>query len=179
MTTSPPAGVEAWYLVPDPWLDPNTPDDGDKYQWDIGLVLMVDRLGEKTGWMGYGAYPASDLNQRNHLNRGYPGCQSDYAEKPAGCQMARLYGDTNYCAIGYYHNPGSNGWNREFAFSCDISRGHSGSAIYHYRYSPSKGKDVPVVIAVVSWHECFTCDDDDDYPNHARRFTPWVRDVVS
>lgn len=179
MTTSPPPGVEAWYLVPDPWLDPNTPDDGDKYQWDIGLVLMVDRLGDKTGWMGYGAYPASDLNQRNHLNRGYPGCQSDYAEKPAGCQMARLYGDTNYCAIGYYHNPGSNGWNREFAFSCDISRGHSGSAIYHYRYSPSKGKDVPVVIAVVSWHECFTCTAADDYPNHARRLTPWVLSSIS
>ncbi len=179
MTTSPPAGTEAWYLVPDPWIDPGTPDDINKYQWDIGLVLMVDRLGEQTGWMGYGAYPASDLNQRNHLNRGYPGCQSDYAEKPAGCQMARLYGDTNYCEIGYYHNQGSNGWNREFAFSCDISRGHSGSAIYHYRYSPSKGKYVPVVTAVVSWHECFTCTASDDYPNHARRITPWMLSSIS
>ncbi len=179
MTTSPPAGTEAWYLVPDPWIDPGTPDDINKYQWDIGLVLMVDRLGEQTGWMGYGAYPASDLNQRNHLNRGYPGCQSDYAEKPAGCQMARLYGDTNYCEIGYYHNQGSNGWNREFAFSCDISRGHSGSAIYHYRYSQSKGIYVPVVTAVVSWHECFTCTASDDYPNHARRITPWMLSSIS
>lgn len=179
MTTSPPAGTEAWYLVPDPWLDPATPDDSNKYQWDIGLVLMVDRLGEKTGWMGYGAYPAGDLNQRNHLNRGYPGCQSDYSEKPTGCQMARLYGDTNDCAIGYYHNQGSNGWNREFAFSCDISRGHSGSAIYHYRYSSSKGIYVPVVTAVVSWHECFTCTAADDFPNHARRITPWMLSSIS
>ena len=35
---------------------PRDSDDIDKYQWDIGLVLMVDRLGEQTGWMGYGAY---------------------------------------------------------------------------------------------------------------------------
>lgn len=179
MTPNPPPGEEAWYIVPDPWLDPNTPDDINKYQWDIGLVLMLDDLGNQTGWMGYGAYPASDLNLRNHLNRGYPGCQDSYAEKPANCQIASLYGDTNLCKIGDYHNPGSNGWNREFSFSCDMSRGHSGSAIYHYRYSPSKGKNVPVVTAVVSWHECFTCTASDDYPNHARRITPAVLGWVS
>lgn len=173
MTPDPPAGQDAWYIVPDPWRDPSTPDTIDKYQWDIGLVLMVDRLGEQTGWMGYGAYSASDLNQRYHLNRGYPGCQTDYAERPNGCQRARLYGDTQECDIGYYHHPGSNGWNREFAFGCDISRGHSGSPVYHYRYSASQGKLVPVVIAVVSWHDCLTCSDDDEYPNHARRITPW------
>ncbi len=179
MTPNPQPGQSAWYIVPDPWLDPNTPDNSDKFQWDIGLVLMIDRLGDQTGWMGYGAYPASDLNTRYHYNRGYPGCQDDYSEKPAGCQTARLYGDTKRCDIGYYHHPGSNGWNRQFAFSCDISRGHSGSPIYHYRYSPSKGKNVPVVTAVVSWHECFQCTDDDDYPNHARRITPWVLGRIS
>lgn len=179
MTPNPPAGQDAWYIVPDPWLDPNTPDNIDKYQWDIGLVLMLDKLGNQTGWMGYGAYPAGDLNQQNHHNRGYPGCQADYAEKPAGCQVARLYGDTNLCEIGDYHHPGSNGWNRQFSFSCDVSRGHSGSPIYHYRYSPNKGKYVPVVTAVVSWHECLTCSASDDYPNHARRITPAVLGWVS
>lgn len=181
MTPNPPAGQDAWYIVPDPWLDPATPDTIDKYQWDIGLVLMLDRLGDQTGWMGYGAYPASDLNQRNHLNRGYPSCRSDYVEKPegAGCQTARLYGDTRSCEIGDYHNPGSNGWNREYTVNCDISRGHSGSAIYHYRYNTAKGTYIPVVTGVVSWHECLTCTAADDYPNHIRRITPWVLGRVS
>lgn len=176
MTTNPPPGTEAWYFVPDPWMNPATTN---KWQWDIGAVVVIDRIGEKTGWMGYGAYPASDLNTRNHLNRGYPSCNTDYPERPASCQMARLYGDTKYCKIGEYYNPGSNGWNRNFSVSCDLSRGHSGSAIYHYRYDPALGKTVPVVTAVVSWHECFTCDTGDNYPNHVRRITPWVRDVIS
>jgi V8-like Glu-specific endopeptidase len=179
MTPNPPAGSEAWYIVPDPWLDPNTPDDINKYQWDIGLVLMLDRLGDQTGWMGYGAYPAGELNSRYHFNRGYPSCNNTYSERPQNCQIAQLYGDSNECEIGYYHNQGSNGWNREFAFGCDMSRGHSGSALYHYRYSPSKGKVVPVVTAVVSWHECLQCTDDDDFPNHARRITPWVLTLIS
>ena len=86
--------------------------------------------------------------------------------------------------IDDYYNPDSDGWNREFSFGCDMSRGHSGSPIYHYRVSSSTGKLVPVVIAVVSWHECFTCSGDADgvdeaYPNHARRLTPWVLGRVS
>ena len=182
MTPNPPPGEEAWYIVPDPWLDPNTNStDTEEYQWDIGMVLMMDRLGEQTGWMGYNAYPASDLNTRNQLNRGYPRCDVSEAPTPDGaaCQPHRLYGHAGYCDIGYYHHQGSNSWNREFAFDCDMSRGHSGSPLYHYRYVPSWGAQGPYVAAVVSWHECLTCDDDDDYPNHARRITPWVRDVIS
>lgn len=178
MDPTPPAGSEAWYIVPDPWLDPNTPSDGaDEFQWDIGAVLMLDRLGDLTGWMGYGAFPASDLNTRNQLNRGYPAC--DKVEAPASCQSQRLYGDKQYCEVGEYHHPGSNGWNREFSVNCDISRGHSGSPLYHYRYVPSWGADGPYVAAVVSWHECFTCSQADDYPNHVRRITPWVRGWLS
>lgn len=176
ISPNPPAGTEAWYFVPDPWLNPNTTN---KYQWDIGAVVVLDRVGDQTGWMGYGAYSASDLNKRDHYNRGYPSCQSDYVEKPAGCQTARLYGDTKTCKFGSYYNSGSNGWNRNISVSCDLSRGHSGSAIYHYRYDSKLEQTVPVVTAVVSWHECLTCDKDDDYPNHVRRITPWVRDVIS
>ncbi len=183
ITPNPPPGVESWYIVPDPWLDPNTNDDGtEEFQWDIGMVLTVDRLGEQTGWMGYGAYPSTDLNTRNQLNRGYPRC--DVQEAPDGCQAHRLYGDSEYCEIGEYHHPGSNGWNREFSFSCDISRGHSGSPLYHYRFIPSWNANGPYVAAVVSWHECLDdapgqCDEDDDFPNHARRITPWARDALS
>jgi V8-like Glu-specific endopeptidase len=176
MTPNPPPGTEAWYFVPDPWMNPSTTN---KWQWDIAVVVVTDRIGEKTGWMGYGAWSASDLNTRTHYNRGYPSCNTDYPERPANCQIARLYGDTKSCKIGDYYNTGSNGWNRSISVSCDLSRGHSGSAIYHYRYDPKLGKTVPVVAAVVSWHECLTCAPGDDYPNHARRITPWVRDVIS
>jgi V8-like Glu-specific endopeptidase len=184
MTPNPPPGEEAWYIVPDPWLNPATDSSGtEEYQWDIGMVLMVDRLGDVTGWMGYNAYPASDLNTRNQINRGYPRC--DVQEAPdGGCTAHRLYGDTQYCEIGEYHHQGSNGWNREFSFSCDISRGHSGSPLYHYRYVPSWQAQGPYVAAVVSWHECLDdapgqCTAADDYPNHARRITPWARDALS
>jgi V8-like Glu-specific endopeptidase len=186
MDPTPPPGVSAWYIVPDPWLDPNTDSTGaEEFQWDIGAVLMLDRLGDQTGWMGYGAFPASDLNNRNQLNRGYPEC--DKIEAPIPCQSHRLYGDTQYCDVGYYHHQGSNGWNREYSITCDMGRGHSGSPLYHYRYVPSWQANGPYVAAVISWHECFSglasdpnaCTASDDDPNHVRRITPWVRDWIS
>jgi V8-like Glu-specific endopeptidase len=181
MDATPPPGETAWYIVPDPWLDPSTDSSGtNEYQWDIGAVLMLDRLGDLTGWMGYGAYPSSDLNTRTQINRGYPGCDKDGA--PAGCQSLRLYGDTDDCDVGGYHHPGSNGWNRNYSVDCDLSKGHSGSALYHYRWYPPWNDDAPYVAAVVSWQECTDADDcgaNDDYPNHVRRITPWVAGWIS
>ena len=110
---------------------------------------LLDRVGDQTGWMGYGAYSASDLNNRDHYNRGYPSCQSDYVEKPAKLPDGPLYGDAKTCKFGSYYNSGSNGWNRNISVSCDLSRGHS-SAIYHYRYDSKLKQTVPVVTAVVS-----------------------------
>ena len=128
---------------------------------------MLDRLGDQTGWMGYGAFPSSDLKNRNQLNRGYPEC--DKIEAPANCQPHRLYGDKEYCDVGYYHHPGSNGWNREFSIDCDMGRGHSGSPLYHYRYIPSWQADGPYVAAVISWHECFSGLDSDPEQMHGER----------
>ncbi len=55
MDATPPPGTSAWYIVPDPWLDPNTDSSGtNEFQWDIGAVLMLDRLGDQTGWMATG-----------------------------------------------------------------------------------------------------------------------------
>ncbi|MCS6849316.1 MAG: hypothetical protein RMN52_16575 [Anaerolineae bacterium] len=180
MTPNPPPGSEAWYIVPDPWLDPSTPDTKqNKVQWDIGLVLMLDKLGNQTGWMGYGAFTASDVKERSHYNRGYPSCKEDYPEKPANCQVARLYGDTNLCEIGDYYYQAPNGWYRAHSVSCDLSRGHSGSPIYHYRFSPTHGKDTPRVSAVVSWQNCQTCSAGDNYPNLVRRITPAVLGWIS
>lgn len=46
ITTNPPPGTEAWYFVPDPWLDPSTTN---KYQWDFGAVVVINRIGAQTG----------------------------------------------------------------------------------------------------------------------------------
>jgi V8-like Glu-specific endopeptidase len=176
ISPNPAPGTEAWYFVPDPWLNPNTTD---KWQWDWGLIVIPDRLGDLTGWMGYVARPASALNPLSHYNRGYPSCSSDYPERPAGCQTARLYGDTQNCGIGGYYYEGPDGWNRVFSISCDLSRGHSGSAVYHYFYDPNLQKTVPVVTAMVSTQSCTTCGAGDNYPNRARRITPADLGVIS
>ncbi|BCX02872.1 MAG: hypothetical protein KatS3mg053_0810 [Candidatus Roseilinea sp.] len=68
---------------------------------------------------------------------------------------------------------------RAHSVSCDFSRGHSGSPIYHYRFSQIHGKDTPRVSAVVSWQNCQTYSASDDYPNHARRITPAVVGWIS
>jgi hypothetical protein len=50
--------------------------------------------------------------------------------------------------------------------------------LYHYR-TRADGTQVPAVVAVVSWQECGTCTEDDDFPNHARRITPWMLGNIS
>lgn len=158
-------------------------------KWDIGLIVIPDRLGEQTGWMGYVARGAGALNVEDNLNRGYPKCDTDndpepdgeLDDEPANCQVARLYGHTGLCAMGDYLEPLSNGWNRIIRNSCDISPGHSGSAVYHYWDPPQipGNAEFPVVAMVEVWQHCNQCDEDDNYPIRARRITPGVLDVIS
>ena len=176
ITPNPAPGHESWYFVPDPWLNPGTTN---QWEWDWGLVLTQDRIGEQTGWMGYVAQPFSDLEQYSNLNRGYPKCDPSYSERPAGCQAARLYGDTNDCGLGSTYYKGPDDWYRVISLSCDLSRGHSGSAVYHYWYDPHLGQTVPVVAMMVSTQSCTTCTDSDDFPNRARRITPGDLGVIS
>ena len=61
-----------WYFTPEPWRDCEA--DENCGQWDWGMIIIPDRLGDKTGWMGYVARPASQLNNVAHWNRGYPIC---------------------------------------------------------------------------------------------------------
>lgn len=185
-----------WYWTPADWRTscPNadTATTAEKLtctKYDIGLIVIPDRLGNQTGWMGYVARPAGALNVEDNLNRGYPKCDTDgdpepdgeLDDQPANCQVARLYGHTGLCAMGDYLEPLSNGWNRIIRNSCDISPGHSGSAVYHYWDPPQVpgSAQFPVVAMVEVWQHCNQCDEDDDYPIRARRITPGVLDVIS
>lgn len=181
VSTSPAPGTEVWYFTPAPWRNPATASS----QWDWGLIVIPDRLGDLTGWMGYVARPGSQLKQVSNYNRGYPHCDvADRDNEPAGCQVARLYGDTQLCNIGGFYSPGPDGWNRRIAVSCDLSAGHSGSPVYHYFFDANLGKYWPVVSMVVITESCTKCGPLDFYPNRARRITPgdlgtisWLRET--
>ncbi|MFN2134830.1 MAG: trypsin-like serine peptidase [Candidatus Promineifilaceae bacterium] len=176
-----------WYWTQSEWRtqceDATTATTAEKLacsKWDIGLIVIPDRLGDLTGWMGYVARPAGALNVEDNLNRGYPKC-AGFSNQPANCQKARLYGHTGLCSMGDYLEPLSNGWNRIIRNSCDLSAGHSGSAVYHYWDPPQipGSATYPVVAMVEVWEHCQVCDEDDDYPNRARRITPGVLNVIS
>ncbi|MFN2178761.1 MAG: trypsin-like serine protease, partial [Candidatus Promineifilaceae bacterium] len=176
-----------WYWTHSAWRNncenANTATTAEKLEctkYDIGLIVIPDRLGEQTGWMGYVARPASALNVEDNLNRGYPKC-ANFSDQPANCQTARLYGHTGICSMGQYLEPLSNGWNRIIRNSCDISAGHSGSAVYHYWDPPQiPGNASYAVVAMVEvWHDCGQCGLFDFYPARARRITPGVLDVIS
>ena len=166
-----------WYFTPKEWRECD--EDENCGEWDWGLIIIPDRLGEQTGgWMGYVARPASVLNEQIHYNRGYPifpaKCDMDDPKdnSPAACEVATLCGDTKACQLGSYTNEGSDGWFRNIASSCDISQGHSGSPVYHYFFDPKLGKTVPVVSMVVIQESCCFCDANSDFPNTSRRLTP-------
>jgi V8-like Glu-specific endopeptidase len=184
-----PAGQEAWYFTHPQWRNPNS---ANPWQWDWGFIVIPDRLGDATGWMGYYAFTASVMRQVDHLNRGYPACWSTRPDTPVGCQTSRLYGDTNVCRLGNFSSPGPDGWNRQVFHSCDTSAGHSGSAFYRWVFDPTLNKDVPGVVGVHNASLCDRdvdndgtveaseiCDASDDYPSVVRRNTPTELDIIS
>jgi V8-like Glu-specific endopeptidase len=181
ISPNPAPGTEVWYFTPSAWRNPST---SNHTQWDWGLIVIPDRLGNQTGWMGYVARSSSALKSVSNYNRGYPQCGTDRGNAPAGCQIARMYGDTNLCSIGGFYDKAPDNWHRRFSVSCDLSAGHSGSPVYHYFYDSKLQKYVPVVAGVVITESCFTCGPLDNFPNRARRITPgdlgtisWLREV--
>jgi V8-like Glu-specific endopeptidase len=182
-STIPTAGKAAWYFTPAPWRDPNQTG----VQWDIGLIIIPDRLGDTTGWMGYAALPASELNAKSHYNRGYPLCNPNppRPDTPVGCLPAVLYGDPSTCALGSYTNPGSDGWNRNIDHSCDTSAGHSGSPLYHYYFNQTQNTWLATVTMVHPFSQCDrggtnrVCTSTDITPSTARRITPDILEVIS
>ena len=169
-----------WNFTPKGWRDCASNENCG--QWDWGLIIIPDRLGNQTGWMGYVARPGGQLNGVSQFNRGYPVCWTSCGNSnnsPAGCQEARLYGDTALCGNGTYYNTGPDGWNRNITNSCDMSGGHSGSAVYHYFFDPQLNKHVPVVAMVAIQQSCCFCGPSDNFPNASRRITPGDLGTIS
>jgi V8-like Glu-specific endopeptidase len=185
---NPDPGTEAWYFTPSAWRSQWCVDNPYACnQWDWGMIVIPDRLGDMTGWMGYWAGPGSFLEQQTLYNRGYPMCSTDRPNKPALCNediygqtyWARLWGDQD-CNISHYLYKGSDNWNRVLKVDCDLSARHSGSPIYFYVNNANTNNQwVPVVTAVVTWEECFTCNSTTSHPNLVSHITPGDLNVIS
>lgn len=188
ITTNLPSGVEAWYFTHAQWRNPSTTGG----QWDWGLIVIPDRLGEQSGWMGYGALPGQTLAQYTKLNRGYPACWSNRPDRPPVCQTSRLYGDMYACRLGNFLAQGPDGWHRAIDHSCDTSAGHSGSPMYLYYRHAQSGLTFPAVVAVHFGSRCDRdvdgdgtiqqdelCMEDDAYPSIVRRNTPTEFSLIS
>ena len=174
ISTNLPDNVEAWYWTYEEWRDPN---QAARTNWDIGIIVIPNRLGNLTGWMGVAARNSTFLQNTNNYNRGYANCNGvglDRGNRPAGCQIGKMYGDPNDCGATGFKSVDGDGWSRRYDIRCDISAGHSGSPVYHYETN-SQGDQVPVVSAVVITESCAVCTPQSDYPSTVRRVTPYVQ----
>lgn len=158
-----------WFFTPAAYRTSTNYDD------DYGILVLDTAPGDTTGWLGYVAIGEASLRDYcdddasgdgRCFNRGYPAC--GFVEAPASCMQGWAYQDTNNCQIGTFAALDADGWNRRFSTACDLSRGHSGSAVYTDVWA---GTD-DVVVGVVSTQACATCGPGDAYPNGIRRITP-------
>jgi Trypsin-like peptidase domain len=141
-----------WYWVPAPLVS-QSPD------WysglDIAFLIIPQRLGENTGWMGVAGRSEAALTGAYHRNLGYPG----QAGSPIGILSFQveggLYGDLNKCDVGDYQFPDSEGWARLADHSCDSSGGHSGGPIFHWFHNQAQNTLDPVVSLIISHHSAF------------------------
>ncbi|MBL8298994.1 MAG: trypsin-like serine protease [Rhodanobacteraceae bacterium] len=169
-----------WYFTPEQFRDSDT-----DWTYDYAIMVLDTAPGDETGWMGYVALGADSLRDYcdanafstgQCFNRGYPACGlSNAPVRYETCKQGWAYQDTKACNIGSFSSIGSDGWNARFSTNCDLSGGHSGSAVYTNRWAGSQN----VVVGVVSTQTCTTCTASDDYPNGIRRLTPDVLDAIS
>jgi hypothetical protein len=119
-------------------------------QYDIGIIVLPDRLGDAVGWMGYWYASVDALETVDKFNRGYPSCNASSDGEPriddpadpdrcpscttslTVCSASHMYGDAGSCSLGNATNTDGDGWNRNVRMSCDASAGHSGSPLYLY-----------------------------------------------
>jgi V8-like Glu-specific endopeptidase len=177
------AGI--WYFTPAAWRS-----TGD-WDFDYAIMILDDDPGMQTGWLDAVAIPTqNDIRDLcnvvpfgpGHLggdcfNRGYPAC--GYIEAPQECRentdlQGWAYQDTKPCEVTGFKGEGADGWAARFATSCDLSRGHSGSAVFTNRWQG----DEYAVLGIVSTQGCKRCDAEADYPNGIRRVTPEVVDMI-
>lgn len=169
-----------WYFTPEQFRNSDT-----DWTYDYAIMVLDTAPGNETGWLGYVAISEDSLRDYcdanafstgQCFNRGYPACGlSNAPVRYETCKQGWAYQDTKACNIGSFYSKGSDGWNARFSTSCDLSGGHSGSAIYTNRWAGSSN----VVVGVVSTQSCTTCTAQDDYPNGIRRLTPDVLDAIS
>lgn len=175
-----------WYFTPALWRS-----TGD-HDFDYGIMVLDDAPGAQTSWLGYEAIPTqNDIRGLCNVvdfgpgylggscfNRGYPAC--GFTEAPAECRddtslQGWAYQDVNPCEVTGFKGEGTDGWAARFATNCDLSRGHSGSAVFTNRF---EGDEV-AVLGIVSTQNCNRCDAEADYPNNIRRITPEVIDMIT
>jgi V8-like Glu-specific endopeptidase len=143
----PSIGKTYWYFTPSQWRQANV---NNREQYDFGIIVIPDRLGNTVGWMGYWYAPMDALNSVSKFSRGYPSCNAtangvpriDDPADPSMCNTCttdlkvcspfHMYGDAASCTVGNATNMDSDGYNRNFRMSCDGSAGMSGSPLYFY-----------------------------------------------
>ena len=143
----PDIGAAYWYFTPSQWRQANV---SHREQYDIGIIVLPDRLGDAVGWMGYWYASVDALETVTKYNRGYPSCNATADGEPriddpadpdmcGGCTTSltvcssnHMYGDAGSCSVGNATNTDGDGWNRNVRMSCDASAGHSGSPLYLY-----------------------------------------------
>lgn len=178
-----------WYFTPSKWRAENP--SGGATQWDLGIIVLPERVGEDTGWMGWWYAGESYLDSKTHWNRGFPVCNGvdsngnartddpGDAGSSVTCVGNHLYGDQNDCELGDFDKDDGKGYHRIFRHSCDASGGQSGSPIYHYN------KGIPVVAGIHTFSTCGTtamataCTSSDDRPLGATHITKEYSDTIA
>lgn len=178
-----------WYFTPSGWRAAN-PSGGTR-QYDFGIIVLPERIGEDTGWMGWWYAGESYLDSQTHWNRGYPSCNAfdsngnartddpGDAGSSVVCVANHLYGDNNDCDLGDFDKDDGQGYHRIFKHSCDASGGQSGSPVYHYH------KGIPVVAGVHTFSSCgqiasaTACTSSDDRPLGATHITKEYSDTLA
>lgn len=142
-------------------------------KWDIALV-KVTKPSSLAGWsssweMAYGYETRTQLDTRALRNYGYPGCSSLGA--PVPCTNYTLYRDADNCRLGINQNGTIDGVTYQVAtqHGCDMSPGHSGSAMFYFRTSAR-----PMIVGVNVSHDSSVVGL--GTPNWFRRITP---DIVN
>lgn len=153
-----PSGPPSWYFTPWQYRQFPAPNGGTG-QYDFGILIISDPLGDQTSWMGWWHGSDPYLQSTPIYNRGFPVCHAkigntsridDPGDKCSEvcCRDFHLYGDVNPCELGDFSMNDPDGWARRVRHSCDASAGHSGSPLYLYR------EGVPYVTAI---HTTSTC----------------------
>ena len=181
VSVNPPAGQTVWYFTPSQWRNSNECKQGLAAcrRWDWGLLVIPEKLGNLTGWMGYYAMAGNSLKNQSIYNRGYAQCPDADPDEPANCQTARLYGDISTCKLGSFLYQGGDNWSDFIKHSCDVSDGHSGSPLYFYVFDNNLNKNVPVVTAIHGYSDCGQCNAGSSYPAGARRLGPQEMSIIS